>query len=197
VASGEREAIGSVLNALHLRRHPEVFQPAFFGGQTECDTIVFVHGLHGHFQRTWAAFPELLRGDPDLPALDIWLWSYRASSLPGAHSIAVEAEHLMTGLRTLPARVEHLFLVGHSMGGLLILEGLCQELRAGRAKDRPIALVRHVTLYATPVLGSELASTFVLGLGCLASIPMAPTGANVGGVAGSAAAVTAREFMAR
>jgi pimeloyl-ACP methyl ester carboxylesterase len=158
---------GSALNALHRRRHTEVLQPSFFGGQSGYDTIVFVHGLHGNFKTTWAAFPELLRSDPDLPALDILLWSYRASTLPGAHSITVEAQHLMTGLRTLPASVEHIFLVGHSMGGLLILEGLRQELRAGRAKSRPFGVARHVTLYATPVLGSELASTFLVGLGLL------------------------------
>lgn len=157
------KAVGSALNALHLRRHPEVFEPEFYGGCAECDAVVFVHGLHGNFRTTWARFPELLREDPDLPRLDICLWSYRASILPGAHSIKVEAHHLMTGLRVFPDSVRHLFLVGHSMGGLLILEGLCNELREGRARVRPAELVRHITLYATPVQGSELASTFLLG----------------------------------
>jgi pimeloyl-ACP methyl ester carboxylesterase len=158
------KAVGSALNALHLRRHPEVFEPEFYEGRADCDTVVFVHGLHGHFRTTWARFPELLRGDPDLPRLDICLWSYRASILPGAHSIKVEAQHLMTGLRVLEDSVRHVFLVGHSMGGLLILEGLCHELREGRARARPADLVRHITLYATPVLGSQLASLFLLGL---------------------------------
>lgn len=158
------KVIGSALNALHLRRHPEVFEPAFFGGQAGYDTVVFVHGLHGHFENAWGAFPELLRDDPDLPTLDIWPWSYRASTLAGAHGIAIQSQHLMTGLRTLPASVGHIFLVGHSMGGLVILEGLCHELRAGRANDRPVDLVRHVTLYAPPVDGSQLASAFAFAL---------------------------------
>ncbi len=159
------KAVGGAFNALHLRRHPEVFEPDFFQGRTDCDTIVFVHGLHGNFRTTWGRFPKLLREDPDLPRLDICLWSYRASVLPGAHSIKVEAQHLLTGLRTLEDSVKHVFLVGHSMGGLLILEGMCHELREGRARARPADLVRHITLYATPVLGSQLASLFLAGLG--------------------------------
>ena len=156
--------IGWALNALHVKRHPELFQPPFIDQQDRTDTVVFVHGLHGSFDGTWGRFPRLVRDDPDLPLLDVWPWSYRASILPGAHSIVVQAQHLITGLRTLPDSVDHLFLVGHSMGGLVVLEGLCQELRGGRANERPIDAIRHVTLYATPVKGSQLASAFSIAM---------------------------------
>ena len=54
---------------------------AFFGAQDDLDTVVFVHGLGGHFRKTWKMFPELLASDPDLPKLDIFLWGYDSGVL--------------------------------------------------------------------------------------------------------------------
>src|SRR5262249_40879992 len=51
-----------------------------------------------------------------------------------------------------------IFLVGHSMGGLVILSGLVQRLRAGHAKQPPCRNVAHITLFATPVMGSQAAT---------------------------------------
>jgi len=50
-----------------------------------------------------------------------------------------------------------IYFVGHSMGGLVILRGLCDEAKEGRARQRPANRTRHVHLYATPSNGSEVA----------------------------------------
>lgn len=45
--------------------------------QRHLDTVVFVHGILGHYVRTWGEFPKLLAEDEELPELDILLWGYR------------------------------------------------------------------------------------------------------------------------
>lgn len=49
------------------------------------DTIVFVHGIVGHYVNTWGEFPKLLHEDPDLPEVDILLWSYRTGIFAKHH----------------------------------------------------------------------------------------------------------------
>ena len=121
--------------------------------------VVFVHGLHGHYRNTWGAFPELLDRDPALPQVDVLLWSYDASAFIGASPLAPEGERLLSGL-DIEARggVTELYLVGHSMGGLVILRGLCDWMAKGHADKPPVTAVRHVTLYASPVQGSQIAN---------------------------------------
>lgn len=69
---------------------------AFFTRQDRVDTVVFVHGLKGHFQQTWDKFPELLVSDPDMPLLDILLWGYDSYVILPTNSTPTEGTHLPT-----------------------------------------------------------------------------------------------------
>ena len=126
------------------------------------DAVVFVHGIAGHFRDTWGAFPELLHSDPDLPDLDILLWGYRTSYLPqDVHGTGTLARNLVSELRV---RLENaagvsLALVAHSMGGLIVFEGLVEEMRHGRAEQKPTSLIRLISLFAVPTKGSWAADT--------------------------------------
>jgi hypothetical protein len=102
--------------------------------------------------------PELLHGDPDLPHLDVVLWGYRASVFPGVLRLPAVGQALMTFARDTVVPHAHLFFVGHSMGGLVILDGLTGEARSGRATQRPASATRRVVLYASPVNGTSVAS---------------------------------------
>lgn len=150
-----------------LKHAADAHEPFFYDEQSTTDTIVFVHGIVGHYSKTWANFPRLLHLDIDLPRTDIWLWGYRSSLLPFDRSVKTEAQRLMSDLRVVLANAEHIFLVGHSMGGLAILEGVVDELREGRAAKIPVSVARHITLYATPALGSEIASVIKLTIGMI------------------------------
>jgi pimeloyl-ACP methyl ester carboxylesterase len=134
------------------------FELYFYDEQLTDDTVVFVHGLGGHFRDTWERFPELLRHDLDLPRFDILLWGYNGSPLPGAAGVAAESQRLMGDLRMRLRAARSIFLIGHSMGGLTVLKGLCDEHVNRRARDLPAKAVRHVFLYATPVLGAAAAT---------------------------------------
>jgi hypothetical protein len=68
----------------------------FFKQQTHTDTVVFVHGILGHYVTTWGLFPKLLSEDPDLPELDVLLWGYRTGWISSHHELKVEGQHLVT-----------------------------------------------------------------------------------------------------
>jgi pimeloyl-ACP methyl ester carboxylesterase len=133
------------------------YEPEFLGPREGKEAVVFVHGLGGHFRDTWKQFPNLLHDDPDLPRLQILLAGYDASPLPWTNSIEDEAQRFISNMRSLFVRDEEIFLVGHSMGGLVILQGLIQEMIGTRAERAPTKDIRHVTLYASPVMGAQIA----------------------------------------
>ena len=141
---------------------------AFYGRQKNLDTVVFVHGLGGHFSATWDRFPELLATDPDLPQLDILLWGYKTGVLrPLVADMESVGGQLMSEL---VGRIESdncVHLVGHSLGGLVILNGIVSEMVDGRAQQPPTRLISFVSLFASPVRGSNVAKMMRLTLGRL------------------------------
>lgn len=148
------------------KKSAEAFVAVFHDEQATTDTVVFVHGLGGHYKDTWKQFPNLLHLDIDLPRFDILLWGYDSSAWrSNVLSVEMEAKRLMSDMRLLLEQAESIFLVGHSMGGLTILEGLVDELKENRAFDLPINVVQHVILYATPTNGNEAASVVKLTVG--------------------------------
>ncbi len=139
-------------------------KPIRRGGST---TVVFVHGLTGHFLTTWGCFPDLIVEDPELDHCDVLCWGYPSRfaanwwrvpyigrRLPELGQIA---NALDTELRNpeIASSNGDLVLVGHSMGGLVILQFLlsCSKTREGRDRLRRI---RQVLLYASPTQGAEV-----------------------------------------
>ena len=143
----------------------------FFGEQQEVDTVVFVHGLRGHFASTWGKFPELLATDADLPSLDILLWGYRTGALhPLVADVKTVGGEMMSELRTRVRSDNALHLVGHSLGGLVILHGIVSEMIKTRAQQPPTSCVSFVSLFACPVSGSSAAAVVRHTLGWLGTL---------------------------
>jgi len=126
----------------------------FYNTQVHTDTVVFVHGILGHYVNTWGLFPKLLSEDPDLPELDVLLWGYRTGWIKRHHELKYEGQHLATSLQTLVRPNNELFLVGHSMGGLIILRGLVDRMILGQAQVAPCKSVCWITLFASPLNGA-------------------------------------------
>jgi len=131
----------------------------YFREPQELDTVVFVHGLRGHHVKTWENFPKLLDTDNDLPNLDILLWGYKTGVLkPLVNSPNELGRRFVSTLNVQVNKKNALNLVGHSMGGLVILEGLVSEMIGQRAKKHPTASVDFISLYASPVSGVSSAA---------------------------------------
>ena len=121
------------------------------------DTVVFVHGILGHYITTWGKFPKLLSEDEDLPELDILLWGYRTGLFARNHELHLEGGHLATALETMIEPGSDIVLVGHSMGGLIILKALVDRMTRGLAQSAPCRAVTWISLFAPPLTGSWLA----------------------------------------
>lgn len=134
------------------------------GGTT---TLVFVHGLTGHFRGTWERFPDLVVEDPALSHCEVVCWGYpsRLSSswarvpylgrrLPDLVQVA---NALATDLKNpaITSAGNDLALVGHSMGGLVLLQYLL-TCAANPAEHDRLRRIRQVLLYASPTEGAQI-----------------------------------------
>ncbi|MDI3467329.1 MAG: hypothetical protein OJF50_006150 [Nitrospira sp.] len=119
--------------------------------------IVFVHGFKSSNKTAWGKFPSLLLGDDELKDFDIVLSGYRTELCIQTDSIREEgnllASFLHDTIRGNHQKYQRLVLVGHSMGGLVIMRALLTLNR-----DHPVVLDEHdfrVATFGTPYLGVE------------------------------------------
>jgi hypothetical protein len=121
--------------------------------QKHLDTVVFVHGILGDYLKTWGKFPELVTADDDLPQLDILLWGYRTGWFTRHNKLHLEGGHLCTALEGYVQADNDIVLVGHSMGGLVILKGLIDRMILEAAQKPPCHAVIWISLFACPLSG--------------------------------------------
>ena len=140
-----------------LPAQPGVRMTWYCPPQQHVDTVVFVHGILGHFAKTWGEFPRLLSEDEELPELDILLWGYRTGIFARHHELKIEGGHFATSLQNLVRDGTDIVLVGHSMGGLVILKALVDRMALGEAQQHPCKAITWITLFATPLNGAWLA----------------------------------------
>lgn len=124
-----------------------------YGEEHAATRVVFVHGFGGHPKLTWGRFPTLLADDPDLPQLSVKSWGYVSGLLRRCPGIAQLADQLMTYLSVGQSKPEHIILVGHSIGGLVLLQAVVTELVGERAREYPVNRVERIALFATPLAG--------------------------------------------
>lgn len=120
-------------------------------------SVVFVHGFTSN-PACWDPFFKRLQSDDDFPTN-----AYRFTRIPYPTEAAElnpakripgidECGKYLEGFLRQQPEYDHLFLVGHSMGGLVIQSFLAQAIGDGRGKD--LAKIRSVILFATPNRGS-------------------------------------------
>jgi pimeloyl-ACP methyl ester carboxylesterase len=119
--------------------------------------IVFVHGYLGS-QETWSKFVKLVREDESLRDFEVHVMDYPASVGPKNRSIRQIGELLRTRLIERFSGYKEVYLIGHSMGGLVICSMVIEQLKAGRAKD--LKQIKHIILFGTPNNGKQLPKVF-------------------------------------
>ncbi len=130
------------------------------------EAIVFVHGLSGSPRSTWSKFTACLNEDPDFKNLVVDFYTYPTRlirlpftpPLPGLRDLAdgfknfLEEQH---GTRS------GIFIVAHSLGGLIVRQMVTSMLRSGQKMK-----IKRIALLAVPSTGATLAN-----VGSLVSLP--------------------------
>jgi pimeloyl-ACP methyl ester carboxylesterase len=136
------------------------------------DVIVFIHGVTGDARETWtsketaAYWPQLIREDPRFAAANVWVFSYVSPSIENAQNIEELAIKLADELRPdVFAKHERVYVIAHSMGGLIVREALTRLLP-------PPEKVPLIYFFGTPSAGADLA-------GVVAAISANPQFANM------------------
>jgi hypothetical protein len=155
---------GDVVNRLRQSRFvPARFDSGGFNLHAAPDMprrplVVLVHGLGGRGYETWNQLPERLFSGADGPAVDIGVYDYRSGLrrlLGRASDFDFWARQLGGHLRDLEAKYSDIFLVGHSMGGLLI-ETVARNHLQARAFDgeESSGALAALVVVASPRAGS-------------------------------------------
>jgi pimeloyl-ACP methyl ester carboxylesterase len=125
-------------------------------GSTAPDrAVVFVHGFTGTAADTWKgeaagqSFCELLESDSEFADHDILLFQYKSKDLRPP-SIPNIANQLMFVLKDL--HYERIIFIAHSMGGLVVMDGILQALERGEAGK-----VAGLLFFGVPMNGVEWA----------------------------------------
>jgi hypothetical protein len=92
--------------------------------------------------------------------MDILLCGYQSRLLRWDPDVTQVGKRLISELLTQIIGTHRIYLVGHSMGGLVILSGLVGACKDGFAQVSPSANVAWLTLYASPTLGTEFALAY-------------------------------------
>ncbi|WP_073496358.1 tetratricopeptide repeat protein [Actinacidiphila paucisporea] len=120
--------------------------------------VVLVHGIRSG-PKAWDPLRKLIAADKGLGFASTLAFSY-ATGLKRVHPLRVfpgidtAADSLREYLATEAGAYEHLVLVSHSQGGLVVQRCLARMLGDGRGRE--LARVRRVVMLACPNNGSEL-----------------------------------------
>ncbi|KAL8760155.1 MAG: hypothetical protein Q9184_003412 [Pyrenodesmia sp. 2 TL-2023] len=138
-------------------------------------SVIFVHGLRGHPEKTWSAkkkdgfllWPQILLPKV-IPDAQVFTWGYDADidgflSSAGQSTIYQHAGSLLSDLSDLRVTPEQqavrLIFVVHSLGGIIVKEALCRSsVEAGTRLKDIIPHTYGVIFLGTPHRGSNSAS---------------------------------------
>lgn len=146
-------------NEAHLNLH------CHFGDRLAKRVVVFVHGLGGNGYNTWENFPQFVFDDATRDPVDIALFDYfsghrrrlqKRPTLPEIAAILTER------LQDLSKRYDELFVVAHSMGGLISIDALRYYIRQREEEPGLLRALAGMIFIATPFNGSPLADEPIL-----------------------------------
>jgi pimeloyl-ACP methyl ester carboxylesterase len=122
--------------------------------------IVFVHGLNGNGYRTWGRFPRYIFDSPTQDPVDVALFDYfsglrrRIFQRPPVAQIALI---LNERLREISKDYDEIFLVAHSMGGLISMDALRSYVAQRDEEPGLLRVLAGAIFIATPLNGSKWA----------------------------------------
>lgn len=127
--------------------------------------VVFVHGLGGDGYSTWKKFPQFVFDEPFRDPVDVALFDYFSGHrrrILERPTLPVIAEILTERLQELSKHYDEVFIVAHSMGGLISIDALRNYIRQCDEEPGLLQVLAGVIFVATPFNGSRLAERPIL-----------------------------------
>src|SRR5262249_3466773 len=115
--------------------------------------IVFVHGFNSSKDQAWGQLLTLLLNDPDFSDFNFHRFGYPTKILGQVSDIQDQGELLASFLRETLPDYRSTVLVGHSMGGLVIMHALLSL--EGQDQNLVSSGDLKVLTFGTPYLGVE------------------------------------------
>lgn len=118
--------------------------------------IVLVHGFNSGKDTAWGQLPSLLLDDPDFADFNLHRFGYPTSIIGQVTDIRDQGELLASLLREIIPSYRSTVLVGHSVGGLVILNALLSL----EGQDRNVLIGTDIKIltFGTPFAGVQNAS---------------------------------------
>lgn len=122
--------------------------------------IVFIHGLNGCGYSTWKKLPHYLFNDTRYAPIDIAIFDYfsgfrrRVFERPTVETVATV---LNERLREVSSEYDEIYVVAHSMGGLITKDAVRRYLESPGAESGLLSRLSGAILIASPMNGSSWA----------------------------------------
>ncbi|WP_165456770.1 peroxide stress protein YaaA [Aquabacterium lacunae] len=124
--------------------------------------ILFVHGTFGDAKETWRGTSEALLTNPGLSSFDTASFGY-SSKVFERNTPDTFTEKLRLWINTHLSSYTDIYIIAHSMGGLLVRGSICAMLNDA-GENKTVKKIRLCFLVASPVTGSKVA-TFLTKIG--------------------------------
>ena len=130
-------------------------------GRPEKNLILFVHGFRGNPLSTWRRFPDLvrIRGSALDEGYDIASIGYRTERVFGGHGLVALGEILASVLEVNSVGAERIYIVAHSLGGILARSALVACARDDRRDI--LSRTRQLHVIGVPYSGLWFLPNFV------------------------------------
>ncbi len=128
-----------------------------YNNQATKFVVVFVHGIFGNYQETWHSTPLELMNAPILAEADYASFGYGTQFIDFRDQSRV-VDQFILWLTTHLKRYESIFVVAHSMGGLITRDVCTQLVHRGSADQVELyTKLRHCFFIAVPLGGAKFA----------------------------------------